>query len=203
MKEFDLDHIWKEADADADQYYQQIAPELEEKAKKQSRNILQRVHRTIWFEFIASLFAGGFFFLAFSLPVWFILLLGSLILSTLGFLAYYLVTIRRLLKDIQLRPSLEVIEIHLEVLNSFIRQMKLFYAVGIPFGFFTGLLIPSFLDGELVMSMDKALALGGTAIIGIPILYLLVKLTNEKYVYYLYTRKRDELQEVYDQLKDN
>ena len=202
MKEFDLDHIWKEVDADADQYYQQIAPELEEKANKQSKNILNRVQKALWVEIIGSVIAAAYLLFAISLPVYLMVIMEISILAIIGFLLYYSFRFRGLLKDLQLRPSLEVLEVHLEVLNKFISQMKLFYIIGIPLGFLIGLMLPSFLNGEFSFDLKEALVYGGMILVSIPILYFIIKLTNEKYVYYLYTRKRDELQEVYDQLRD-
>ncbi|MEM7513491.1 MAG: hypothetical protein AAF388_21365 [Bacteroidota bacterium] len=202
MKEFDLDHIWKEADADADQYYQQIAPELEEKAQKQSTNILNRVQRALWVEIVGSVFAAAYFFISISLPIHLKVILEIIMIAIIGFLLYYSFRFRRLLKDLQLRPSLEVLEVHLEVLTKFIRQMKLYYIIGIPLGFLLGMTLPFFLDGEFSFDLKKALVYGGMILVSIPFLYFIIKLTNEKYVYYLYTRKRDELQEIYDQLRD-
>ena len=89
MKEFDLDHIWKEADADADQYYQQIAPELEEKAQKQSTNILQRVQKALWVEIVGSVIAAVYFFFSISLPTDLKVILEIIMIAIIGFLLYY------------------------------------------------------------------------------------------------------------------
>jgi phosphatidylglycerophosphate synthase len=141
MEDKDLKKLWAKADDKAEDYYDRWAPEVENKARKASHDILEKVRRNIYLEIFISLpIVIGF-------PFIFLHNLLLFVLSWVIMLAVLIVSLRvyrRYLRGIKEVPELDLREglrkKH-EILVSYVRRIKVLSYISAFVGLLYGVFI--------------------------------------------------------------
>jgi hypothetical protein len=145
MQEFDLHKLWDDANADADQWYQQRRQELLAQAQQRSASILQKLRRQFLWETLLSLALGAIVIAWFFQPVswifWGIVLFW--LASTLLFVRIYY----QFRQDIARLPLLDVkastagfLRLLREHGQRLVRLYWVLGPLGLIFGYFVGFL---------------------------------------------------------------
>ena len=200
MEEFNLDKIWKGEDDSAHDYYEQIRPEIREKAKKRSRGIISRVKRTTQIElWISVSIVPLILFLIPANTAKFWILVGLFILIVPLTIWLYM-NFNRQISSINSRSVRDALEKEIKVLSTFVRRLNI-YTLGIlPIAYYLGILIQMYDDGRLVMRDDLWIELGLHVLISIPVLFLIGWFFKKKYIYWLYGKPLKELRQIYEHL---
>ena len=155
MEEFDLRDIWKQADQSAGQFFEGIAPELEQRAQKRSKSNIDKVLRNAGLEMLFTIVFGVAILFLPNLTNTFFwgLVLGNLIAIPMAVHIYKRLYDRiRAINQSTLRGALEE---KINILRGFIRKLEWLTYILLPIGFFLGLGI-SILDSQDATSSSEA-----------------------------------------------
>ena len=201
MEEFDLKDIWKIADDKAKVYYQSIEPEVLEKSRRKSNDLLQEIKRNAINETVTGilLMFAVFYFFRNHPYVWIlysctVLLVASSYFSTREFIHE--------IRSISTRNVVKSIEGYYNVLSKALRKLKFLIWIFVPISFVMGLLA-SFTDSgndlEILTRWDGILLTLG---ISIPIIFGILWFVSKKYIFYMYERQINELKKILGDLKN-
>ena len=200
MEEFDLRDIWKQADESAGQFFEGIAPELEQRAQKRSKSTIDKVLRNAGLEMLFTVVFGiaVLFLPNLSDTLFWGLVVGNLIAIPIAAHIYKRLYDRvRAVNQATIRGALEE---KINILRGFIRKLEWLTYILLPIGFFLGLGI-SILDSQGSASSSETLErLALTCLFSIPLLTLSVWFFKKKYIYWLYGKHLTELEELYEGL---
>ncbi len=200
MQEFDLQKIWKKAEQAANEYYRDIEPEVIRLASQRSNNILRKVLRNSLAELSFTLIFVGFILLFFGSNVylfWTFLVVGFLAIS---FSLYIYVELKQKLKAVPQSGLQQALKANIQILSQYINRLYLYTYLFLPIGFYMGT-FPGILDHEAFGSPKMIKELLVITAIGIPLLLLTGWFIKKKYIYWLYGRHLEELEEVLTHLE--
>lgn len=200
MEEFDLNNIWNREQERADQFFGNIAPEVEKMAQKKSGDIISKVLKNSKIEVLAGL--------ALIIPLLSIYLnlkeserpsFWYLILFTVIILIIFVILVMDLhsgVKAINAMSVKEGIAAKIAILQSYINRMRLYNYVFLPVGFIAGFM-SSFLGGGSTLSLTVLLVV---LLIFLPVSLAFAWYINKRYIFWLYGRHLEELKSTYTRL---
>lgn len=154
MKDFDLNQIWKDADGQADAYYDNVESQIVKLAKRQSKSILQKLYRNILMEWISGiLLLGGLAYLFRELDNFSSLVIGLTLIALMVWVPY-----GNMLKKIRETPSqnlVTAISNYIQILGQFIRRLKIFMWILMPLSFIYGYYIGATDDSAISEQLDQ------------------------------------------------
>lgn len=200
MSEFDLQQIWNSDAEQARQHYQSIA-DVEKLARRQSKDILYKIHRNVFSELIFSivlyvLLAIGFY----HWDAWAFWLLMAFIppVFYLSYKAYW--KYRKGLKSAHGQPVTDALRQYVHLTGAYIRRMKVLIYYLTPAGYALGLLAAVLANRQGKALNDLLLQFGLGAVVGLPLLAFLIWFSNKKYIQWVYGRHHDSLKDTLQNL---
>lgn len=199
MTTFDLEKLWQDSDRQAESHYDKIAGELEQKAKDKSGSLIQKIRYNMRVELYVALFmliAASLFFRENTLGLAFFMIFA------LGVLGYSWHLYKRMNSAIDGIAAVNVVDSMTEqisVLRAYIARMKWFIYFAVPIGYTFGFLL-RFLKTSGIEELFTLKMLIGI-LISIVLQVIFVWFANTKYIYWLYEKHVDDMQEVLDSLK--
>lgn len=204
MKEFDLKDIWNSGDQAAQHWYEQIRPDLLEKARKQSDHTLYKLKRLAIGELVFNLISA-FVVLYLSKDVdWRIGIIVFLFILSIGYLAFrqYL----RFSRAVQNVPTLNVLastEAYLQLIRDYSQRItqlaKYITPFAIGFGFLLGFELSSS-DSHFRTYDWESIAITAFVLI---ILMAFTYYFSKWYYQYFIGSKADELEEMLNNLQND
>ena len=196
MDEFNLNEVWKKTDNQANEYYRGIEGKVEEIARKSSHSILEKLKRTAIGEWILSVvMLLVLLFVLRDYPYFYVCVMVSVI-ATIGVWIPY----QKLFKKINATPTqniLDCIESYIEILDSFIKQMKWMSYIFTPIGMALGILI----GVESLLEMKNpaffAVVMIASLVVLVWVLWFIVKC----YIPKLYGEPKKEFEDLLASLK--
>lgn len=199
MTTFDLEKLWQDSDHQAESHYDQISDEVEQKAKDKSGSLLQKIRYNMRAElYVAVLMLAGFSFYFWGNPVGFVffLLFSGIVL---GFSWNLYRRMDKAIGGIAAENVVDSLTDQIAVLRSYVARMKWFIYFAVPIGYIFGFLL-RFLKTSGFEELFTAKMLYGL-VISIVLQVIFVWFANTKYIYWLYEKHVDDMQEVLDSLK--
>lgn len=199
MEDFDLDSVWKNSDEKADKFYQSVEPEVLEMARKNSKNVIERIRKNVIGEWITSLilFAGIVVYAQRLGHLWFALAVSAIALI-LTWIPY-----QKMLEKIGEAPTknlAESLETKIKVLDTFIKRLEILMWVLFPVGFVLGLFSQYLANGGFHGEVNPQLLIG--VIIGSVLLIgAMYWLILKKYIPWLYGNPKQELEQILSNLR--
>lgn len=122
MSEFNIENIWEENQQEADAHFNTIEPKLLEMAKQDSNSVIAKLKKKIYLEIVLT-----FLMLVVVLIPFYDALTPLLIAALIGINLAVLMPYRKFLKDLQLIPTLNIVESlegYIKLMNNFITRLK-------------------------------------------------------------------------------
>lgn len=139
MREFDIENIWEENQQEAEAHFDRIEPHFLDMAQKGSNSVVAKFKKKIYIEIIVS------FLLLVSIVIPYFSELSPLLIALIVALQIaILLPYRKVLKDIKLIPSLNVVEsleLHIKLMNDFLKRLKIVTLLLIPISLLIGFVI--------------------------------------------------------------
>jgi len=202
MEEFDLRDIWKKADQSAGQFFEGIAPELEQRARKRSKSTIDKVLRNAGLEMLFTVVFGVavLFLPDLSDALFWGLVIGNLVAIPLAFHIYKRLYDRiRTINQATLRGALEE---KIDILRGFIRKLEWLTYILLPIGFILGLGASVFEASDPFILSEALEKLLLASLIAAPLIILTIWFFKKKYIYWLYGKHLAELEKLYEGLNE-
>lgn len=196
MDNFDLDSIWEEEQPEANAYFEQVAPQLQQVIQQGSQHALQKLRKTIVLEWVMGLAAIVGFLLVYITEPYFWMMLGITLL-VLGVGAYPYWNLWQKIKAIPTQSVRESLLAYLAIVRLFIRRIEWFCILGTPIGAAIGMYIGMEEEGIALSAMNW-MWIGGVSVVVGFLLYLPMKYW---YIPTLYGRTEKHLKELLEQLE--
>ncbi|MEL6537751.1 MAG: hypothetical protein AAFQ98_20185 [Bacteroidota bacterium] len=197
MQEPDLRALWAQGDAEAHNYYERVAPHLEEWAKQRSHDLMARLKRTTLYEMLVSVVLISAFFLYIQpgspafVPM--VITFSALVVFSS---AWYLQIIRKL-RGLQGLDTVKSVSGRVDVLRRFIRNLRIYLVVVTPFAQAFGMwlyLVHTIPPEEAMPEITSSV------IVAIPVGICLIFLIEHLYIRKLYLPILRAYEEVYAKL---
>ena len=195
MKDLDLKNIWQSDRRQARDHFDSLQ-DPEKLARKQSKNILQRIRRNMLYETIISsilVFAFSYLFYQWKAFIFWAFLGVCLIVLLISIGVY-----GRVLKNLQqvnTKNVKDALEEYVYYVGRYIRRLKLIINYLTPFGYVLGLFLSGFSDINEESLTTFLLELGIAGLFGLPIIIFATRIINKRYIHWLYGRHYDALKE--------
>ncbi|MDZ7777681.1 MAG: hypothetical protein U5L09_19740 [Bacteroidales bacterium] len=203
MSTFDLEGIWREDRDKAHRHYKSVEGALEDMAKKKSANILNKIHRKFVGEMIfsvvvVSLVGAGIFRFSRDMFIGYgVLIAGAFYMS----LKLYL-SLRRDIKKVNQQRVLESLEEYIRIIRLYIHRSKRFVYIVTPVAYVLGYVM-ALAESDITFTLQKVLiVLGSMIAFGVPLVWLMVWLTNKQYYRLMYEKHVVQLEAIRNRLKN-
>lgn len=195
MKEIDLKNIWGSDSQQAKDHFATLT-DPEKLAKKQSKNILQRIRRNMLYETIFSTILV--LILSYAFYQWDkILFWGWIVLASIALLISIRVygAVLRELKRVPTQNVRDSLAEYVRLVGRYIRRLTVIVNYITPVGYLAGLALSAMNDinEEPLREILIPIVIGG--IFGLPFIFLMIWFFNKKYIKWLYGRHHEALKE--------
>lgn len=196
MDNFDLDSIWEEEQPEANAYFEQVAPQLQQVIQQGSQHALQKLRKTIVLEWVVGLVAiAGLFWVYKAEPYFWIMISITLLVLVVGAYPYW--NLWQKIKAIPTQSVKESLLAYLAIIRLFIRRIEWLCILGTPIGAVIGMYISMEEEG-IALSAMHWLWMGGVSLgVGL-LLYLPIKYW---YIPTLYGSTEKHLKSLLEQLE--
>lgn len=200
MQEFDLDQLWSRAGEAAHAHYHKIEGQIEAMARKRSQNILYRVLRNSRYElWLSALMVPPFIWVFKGASfLWLFLLLAA---TALGFSIYLYVKLRNSLYAVNQYDSRHALAEYVRILRQYIRRLHVYTYLLVPIGFYVGFFGSMMEEPRPFYWEEDGLKLVFSVLLSAPLLVGLIWFIKHKYIYWLYGRHLDELEDTLAELE--
>jgi len=195
MSKFDINTIWNSDQEQARQHYRSLS-DVEKLAKKQSRNILNKLYRTAAIENIVGLvvlFLIGYGVYDYHKPMVFtgFVVFVAIIMAIGGreFLKFH-----RAVRNVNKQEVVEALKEYERLIGNYIRRNKLFVNYFVPLGYLVGFVTATLANETGITFGDFMLRLGIGVLIGLPLVWLIAFLSG-KYINWAYGRPLRSMEE--------
>ena len=200
MKEFDLNDAWKNTDEQAEEYYSQIKSEIMELAQKRSESILDKLKKTILWEWAATIpILIGFLFFYKKNPYYWGGAAALILVLILTAIPYY-----KMWKELNNTPTQNMVaclKTYIKILDGFIQRVKKLMRYFLPIGFISGLLFSIESGATFDLSKIEWGKLGVIVAFSAVFIGGIYAFMFKYYLPKLYGNPKKELQEILDGLK--
>lgn len=204
MNTFNINNIWNSDSDKARNHYESVKDDVEQMARRKSDNILNQVHRKFVWELIASVFVVVI--IAFGIYSYmehiFWAYIGLTVVAFYISLKLYL-NLRKEIKKVNHRNVVKSLEEYIRIIKLYIRRSKRFVRIVAPSAYVLGFVM-SLLSSDIEYDLQAVLVIVGTmVVIGVPLIWLLIWLTNKKYYKLMYEKHVYELEDILTNLKND
>jgi len=201
MKEFDINDAWKNSDKQAEEYYSQIKSEVMELAQKKSESILDKLKRTIIWEWVATFITFLVVLILFrESPNFWIGVISCAVLLAVTAIPYYKLWID--LKNTPTQNMVTCLQSYIKILDGFIQKVKLLFWLMLPIGFFIGLYLHMEPGATFDISKIEWGKLAITVVFAAVFIALVLWSSIKFYMPKLYGNPKREFQEILKSLKE-
>lgn len=201
MKDLDLNTIWNRSREKARVHYESLG-DVEKMAKKQSDSILSKIYRNVLLESVFSVLFIVFLTVAVyqwnSGPAFWIFAAFFAGVVYLSFRVCF-----RFMRDIRRVNQQSVkqsLQQYIRILGGYIRRQKILIYYITPIAYMVGLVVGALAEGpnDTFIEMLKQIGLG--AVIGLPLLFLIMWFFSRKYIQWVYGRPHKNLKKTLEHL---
>ena len=187
MQDHDLQGLWHQGDAKAQEFYKRVASQVETWAKQRSQDLLSKLRRFLLIELWASVAIVLVILVAQYREInsqFYAFVVLFVIVLTISF--WWYLRVLHKMAVLNSLPTLESVKGRVQILGQFIRHLRTFMYVGIPFGFFAGAFLQHL--GQPAKPDEQWWVYYVVMIlIGVPVVILILWLFNRLYINRLYT----------------
>ncbi len=202
MSKIDLEHIWDSDREKARRHYDSL-DDVEGLAKRQSRSVLNKIHRNIWMETIFSVLL--IVVLTYSIYTWDSGLPFWIFSGFFAFIIYLSVRVYlRFARDLHRAHQQGVAEAlrrYVRVVGHYIRRQKVLVWYVTPLGYLVGLVVASLAEPKTQTFVEILKQIGLGALIGLPLLVLIIWFFSKKYLKWVYVPHYESLKQILQHLE--
>lgn len=201
MSSPDFNDLWNASTADADTHFSRIHQRLAASVKRQSKGVLDRVLRNSLGELVLTILLC---LITMHVGQKEGIPLAPLVVVTAaatGFAGYLYLKLRKEIQSVQTQSIKENLGTHVSILRRFINHLNRHLLYVMPVAYLVGLALSGMKGQWPIEDWGAYLKIIGiAALIGIPILVLVIWAIRKYYVYALYGRHLKELEQLHADL---
>ncbi|HAA14083.1 MAG TPA: hypothetical protein DCE41_21275 [Cytophagales bacterium] len=198
MQEPDLRALWAQGDAEAQTYYERVAPHIEEWAKQRSHDLMAKLKRTALYEMIASvlMIAAFVLYIRPDSPAFIPMVVVFSAIMLFAVVWYW--QILKKLRGLQGKSTVESVKRRTEILRRSIRNLQIYMVTITPFALAFGMWMYT-VDAEVPAGEESA-PWWIYVLVGIPMSVLYIFMIDRLYIRKVYTPILRGYEEVYAKL---
>lgn len=198
MSSPDFNDLWNASTADAHTHFSRIHQRLDASVKRQSKGVLDRVLRNSLGELVVTVLLCLIMMrMGKEEGIPFEPLLVVTVVATC-FAAYLYLKLRKEIQSVQTQSIKENLGTHVSILRRFVNRLNSYLLYLMPVSYLVGIALSGMKGQWPIEDWGAYLkTMGIAALVGIPILVLLIWATRKYYVHALYGRHLEELEQLH------